>query len=86
METKKKCGCVSSSALAVAHFVKDTVKIVHSGFKVGSELRILKRLDICETCPSRAGKRCGVCGCFIKLRAAMDIMECPLGNWARESV
>jgi hypothetical protein len=44
-----------------------------------------RRLDTCKDCPSLkslAGQmQCGECGCFLKAKAGLNSMKCPLGKW-----
>jgi hypothetical protein len=43
------------------------------------------RLYLCSICPSLenlAGQmQCGECGCFLKVKAGLEGMKCPLGKW-----
>ena len=45
-----------------------------------------KRLETCRECDKvkyfLGRMRCGECGCFLELKAAVTLMECPLGKWA----
>ena len=36
-----------------------------------------RRLDICGGCEYLGEGTCGVCGCFVELRAAKSEMRCP---------
>lgn len=46
------------------------------------------RLSRCAECPRRRGILCSVCGCFIQVRAAKRMLECPIDfgppRWTRE--
>lgn len=35
------------------------------------------RLRICESCTRRAGLKCGLCGCFIHVKARGRVFQCP---------
>ena len=39
-----------------------------------------RRLDICSRCECLGEGICGVCGCFVELRAAKSNMGCPHEN------
>ena len=39
--------------------------------------RYLDRLSICKSCSKRNRKRCGLCGCFIPLKALLPAEKCP---------
>jgi len=47
------------------------------------EHEALKRLEICETCPSllKLTHQCKECGCFMKLKTKLAEAVCPLGKW-----
>ncbi len=36
-----------------------------------------RRLKICQSCENLGEGTCGVCGCFVELRAAKKNMRCP---------
>ncbi|MFW1676457.1 DUF6171 family protein [Pontibacter sp. JAM-7] len=40
-----------------------------------------QRLAICQTCEHFTGKRCRVCGCFMKLKTKLENANCPKGKW-----
>ena len=44
-----------------------------------------ERIQVCDNCPELKGSlpwaRCGVCGCFVEVKARIPISECPLGKW-----
>ncbi len=42
-----------------------------------------QRMQICTRCPKYEPTlaRCRECGCFLKLKARIKSMECPLGKW-----
>jgi hypothetical protein len=50
-----------------------------------SRLEYRERLEICKECEKVKylfGRiRCGVCGCFLEIKAAVPLMKCPLGKW-----
>lgn len=39
--------------------------------------RYQERLTVCRGCPWLQGGMCGLCGCYVELRAAKGRMECP---------
>ena len=61
-------------AAAAAAFVADGCRTVDA-----EEYR--RRLAICDACPSRAGIRCGICRCFLALKARGRAWSCPIGKW-----
>ena len=40
-----------------------------------------RRLDICKSCDKFDGTKCGVCGCFMKVKAAIPMSDCPENKW-----
>jgi hypothetical protein len=43
------------------------------------------RLAECDDCPHfgpRSGL-CGVCGCYMPIKARIPIAECPIGRWSK---
>tara|TARA_S200000501_G_scaffold370569_1_gene411988 strand:- start:5314 stop:5487 length:174 start_codon:yes stop_codon:yes gene_type:complete len=46
-----------------------------------------KRIYICKECPSYNSKlnNCKECGCFLLVKAALTITDCPLGKWKNEN-
>lgn len=42
-----------------------------------------KRYDICLGCKhfKSVTKRCGLCGCFMKIKTQIAHAECPAGKW-----
>ncbi len=51
-----------------------------------SRLVYRERLEVCKECEKvkylLGRMRCGECGCFLELKAAVSLMKCPLGKWA----
>lgn len=40
-----------------------------------------ERLSICKACNYLRNGYCGACGCFVELRAAVAINQCPYEKW-----
>jgi hypothetical protein len=42
-----------------------------------------KRLEICRKCEhfKPDSSRCGVCGCFMKIKTALAVADCPKSYW-----
>ena len=47
------------------------------------EKEYLRRLDICRQCDSLISGTCKKCGCYVELRAAGALRECPdvINKW-----
>lgn len=41
------------------------------------EAEYRRRLDICSACDQLNGGMCGMCGCYVELRAAKKKQSCP---------
>lgn len=73
-----------------AKLALESIKIVSKNALNGKELTISDeqkqhRLDICNGCSSlkifAKQMQCGECGCFLKLKAGLNDMKCPLNKW-----
>ena len=52
-----------------------------TGEVVAPEYIIRSRLEICKKCDQKSGVRCLQCGCFISLKAAVSVAQCPKNKW-----
>lgn len=46
-----------------------------------AETRAARRA-ICNSCVRSKGETCGVCGCVLSAKAALQNEKCPLNKWA----
>jgi hypothetical protein len=44
---------------------------------------VAERLAICRACPDYAEPDCRRCGCHMPTKAAMALVECPIGKWEK---
>ncbi len=42
-----------------------------------------ERLDICQECEMFNGKRCAICGCFMRQKVGLPSSTCPMNKWPR---
>lgn len=56
---------------------------ISSGEVLADEELIRKRLSTCNRCEKKTGVRCRECGCYITLKTAVLVAECPLRKWPR---
>lgn len=63
-----------SLATNMAHAVKTGQTHADNG-------TIERRVLACKKCEKFTGMRCRECGCFVHLKAALAVAECPLGKW-----
>jgi hypothetical protein len=40
------------------------------------------RLAICQTCTAAGQGTCGLCGCVLTAKAAIQTERCPAGKWS----
>lgn len=43
-----------------------------------------ERLSICNSCDDFDGTKCKVCGCFMKVKAAIPMSDCPKKKWSKD--
>ncbi|MBE5807140.1 MAG: hypothetical protein E7317_02245 [Clostridiales bacterium] len=48
------------------------------------EAEAARRLGICRECRWLRDGTCGLCGCYVELRAAKRAQRCPEGRWSGE--
>jgi len=53
------------------------------GLLVKNEEKIDTRMKICNSCKmfDKESARCGLCGCFMKIKIRLEASSCPLGKW-----
>jgi len=39
------------------------------------------RLALCALCTSRRGTKCGLCRCYVEVKARVASEDCPAGLW-----
>jgi hypothetical protein len=44
----------------------------------------MRRLEVCDSCPSLHMMFCKECGCFMPAKTKLAKAECPLGKWGEE--
>ncbi len=50
---------------------------------IASTEKQLKRLSVCDSCPSISGdkKKCKECGCYLAYKIMLNNAKCPLNKW-----
>ena len=83
---KEDMGC-PACCLAVVNTLRKEVGYPPLVKSVPAKLKD-RRLAVCEGCDrltdSVLGKRCAECGCFVNIKAAFKIFDCPLNKWPNE--
>tara|TARA_Y100001938_G_scaffold149474_1_gene236406 strand:- start:2017 stop:2247 length:231 start_codon:yes stop_codon:yes gene_type:complete len=67
----------------VKSVIKDTAKYLADGAKNVPEEEYLRRAKICDSCVHFVRKKnaCGICGCYMHVKAKWKISECPKEKW-----
>ena len=68
-----------SMSKMLGNFVKSSAEWIAKGAKIVSADEYLDRLAACKDCPHLVEKhmRCGLCGCFLEMKARMKTSTCP---------
>jgi len=79
------CGGTAPSIFQKARNLATTMgDFANSGFKVADEEVYNKRMEICRGCDRFENNRfCKECGCFMDLKAKIEVAECPLDKWPK---
>ena len=56
--------------------------------RLGADIRVddaeyARRLSICTECEDLNNGTCNKCGCYVELRAAAKISDCPYHKWSK---
>ena len=54
---------------------------IQTGEIIADDDIIRRRLQTCNNCDQKSGIRCLRCGCFISMKAAVLVAECPDKKW-----
>lgn len=66
---------ISNLAVAFKQFAAD-------GFELATDKTYQDRLDICAGCEHlMGGSVCTKCGCYMRIKAKLAIMKCPINKW-----
>lgn len=69
-------------SVSLGESLKESTKKLVSDSSLVSNEGYRYRVGECESCEHLIGlKRCGICGCFVHLKARFNSMECPEGRW-----
>jgi len=64
--------------MAMRHAISEGAVLAHEDV-------VRSRIGICDLCDRKSGTRCKECGCFITLKTAILVAECPLHKWPKNS-
>ena len=53
------------------------------GLIVADEEKMNMRMTLCSECKSfdKNSARCGLCGCFMKVKVRLEASKCPIAKW-----
>lgn len=57
------------------------LKWAKEGFPVRSKEEIASLKEVCSTCEHFSQGRCGLCGCYLKVKLRLATESCPDGRW-----
>ena len=81
--TEKKMPSVKAMAKNV---IKDSGRILKSGFKLVNSKTYEDRMKTCKGCEHVRIRgeeiRCSVCGCYMKRKAQFEVSKCPKKLWS----
>lgn len=66
----------------VGTFLRALIRFVRHGLPVVAWQNESERLTQCATCPYRIGGRCGLCCCWLWIKARWATESCPVGKWS----
>ena len=67
---------------ALAEIIRDRIAAMPEEQRT-DEATLSARLDACKACDRLMNGTCGLCGCYVELRAAKRLQRCPdvPGRW-----
>ncbi len=76
----KRCLLSETDEAGVYRTIRRRIEQMSPEQRTGAE-EYQRRLGICQACDALTNGLCGMCGCFIELRAAQQSRHCPCGQW-----
>lgn len=64
----------------IFRFIKALFKYILFGQDVSSDIH-LYRYNICLSCKHLNGKKCNICGCYVKTKTRWSTESCPINKW-----
>lgn len=78
------CGGPPNLLQKARNLVHTMGDFANSGFKVADDELYNQRMEICRGCDRFENNRfCKECGCFMDLKAKIEVAECPLDKWSK---
>lgn len=66
--------------MRIIRFIWALIKYILVGGKVNQEV-YKDRLKHCYSCEYLDDKQCGICGCYVNVKAKWTTEECPKNKW-----
>ena len=68
------------------NFINSIINHAYNNFKYLPNDKIKLRLDICNECEflDKDSFRCGLCGCYVKIKSGWASEKCPANKWPTE--
>lgn len=66
--------------IRVLRFIWALVKFIIIGGRVSKD-EYKSRLTTCHSCEHLDDKSCGLCGCYVNLKAKWSTEDCPKNKW-----
>lgn len=66
--------------MRIIRFILAVFKFVFLGEKASSSTQAV-RTSMCNSCEFNLGKKCEICGCFLKQKIKMSTEKCPINKW-----
>lgn len=76
---KKPCRCLSAEipeGQELARLVRERIGEIPEEEQAGEDIR-QQRLAKCRQCSHLVNGTCGLCGCYVEIRAARGYQHCP---------
>lgn len=60
----------------LSDMIRERIRLMPEEERAAEEMQ-KERLDVCLACDHLNAGTCGLCGCYVELRAAKERMHCP---------
>lgn len=89
LKSRSEQALVSANELTlqIAEQMSTTVQqvktVVNTAVPTVTEEKRNQRFDMCKACPEflELTSQCKKCGCFMKVKTALESAKCPIGKW-----
>lgn len=78
----KKCLLAEMNDEKLKADIDKAIRLLKADAKVSDD-EYARRLSICKECDDLHEGTCNKCGCYVELRAATKISDCPYHKWSK---